>query len=48
MPLMNRFISARMAVVAEGEVPVAARRCSVIHPLRPGAEPVSGPRASGA
>jgi hypothetical protein len=36
---MIRFISARMAVVAVGEVPVAARRWSYVHPLRPDAEP---------
>jgi hypothetical protein len=35
MPLMIKFISARMAEVAVGEVPVAARRWSYVHPLRP-------------
>jgi hypothetical protein len=39
MPRMIDFISARMAVVAVGEVPVAAQRWSHVHPLRPGAEP---------
>jgi hypothetical protein len=39
MPLMLKFISARMAVVAVGERPVAARRWSYVHLLRPGAEP---------
>jgi hypothetical protein len=39
IPLMIKFISARMAVVAVGEVPVAARRWSYVYPPRPGAEP---------
>jgi hypothetical protein len=39
MPLMIKFISARMAALTVGEVPVAARRWSYVHPLRPGAEP---------
>jgi hypothetical protein len=39
---MIKFISAKMAVVAVGEVPVAAQKWSHVHPLGPGAKPRGG------